>query len=140
MTMPKPEREARIERLMMVLAKAHDRNVSEREQGAALALRCGSGMAGTYWSKLAMAALRYLDREEARDLLHDGATDDPNNSDCPSERVAPATSELLEALKTADFMLKAVCVQLRSWGHEPTVNDRYANEKAAEAIEKATRP
>jgi hypothetical protein len=52
--------EGKITRLMMVLAKTHDKNVSEREKGAALALRAGNGMATEYWRAIATAALKEM--------------------------------------------------------------------------------
>lgn len=47
-----------IERMMMAMAEAHDGAVSERETGAASALRCANGMAREYWRTIAEAALK----------------------------------------------------------------------------------
>lgn len=51
-----------IERLMMAMAKTHDEIVSEREQGAALALRCANGMATEYWRAIAKKAVKTMKR------------------------------------------------------------------------------
>jgi hypothetical protein len=48
----------KIERVMMAMAEAHDELVTERETGAALALRAGNGIATAYWRGIARAALK----------------------------------------------------------------------------------
>lgn len=58
----KAQREAERHRLMLKLARVHDRLVSERERGAELAIKCGNGMATHYWREQAKAAERHFAR------------------------------------------------------------------------------
>ncbi len=52
----------KLERLMLKLAETHDSIVSEREQGAASALRCANGMATEYWRAIAQTAVDEIKR------------------------------------------------------------------------------
>jgi len=57
------KREKHLRKLMMAMAEKHDEIVSEREQGAASALRCANGMATEYWREIAKTARRCLEKE-----------------------------------------------------------------------------
>lgn len=86
-----------LSRLAMALAKAHDRNVSEREKGAATAYGAGSGIAMPYWDALAKTALKFISKRTAN-----ATPQDPVSVDRTEKGDVERLTEQLDELQAAE--------------------------------------